>query len=94
MALGDFLFVFLVERKMVSWIIVFYCRMLIYASFLPTVILGGAHNEDFFYRAEQTINIARDYEDHEASKYCSQSVTNFVSAVLKSLPDSPLGHNN
>jgi len=44
MALGDVLFVFL-GRKMVSWI---YCRMLIYASFLPTVILGGAHNEEFF----------------------------------------------
>jgi len=47
MALGDILFVFL-ERKMVSWITVLYCRMLIYASFIPTVILGGAHNEEFF----------------------------------------------
>lgn len=66
-----------------SWITVLYCRMLMYASFLPTVILGGAHNEEFS-RVEQ-INIARDYEDHEASKYCSQSGTSaFSLSVLNS----------
>lgn len=71
------------RKKMVSWITVFYCRMLMYASFLPTVILGGAHNEEFS-RVEQ-INIARYYEDHEACKYCSQSgnqCCQFVSSLV------------
>lgn len=62
-------------KKMVSWITAFHCRMLMYASFLPTVILGGAHNEEW----GTNINVARDYEDHEASKYCSQSGNSAVS---------------
>lgn len=31
------------STKTVSWVAVFQSRMLIYASFLPTIILGGAH---------------------------------------------------